>query len=485
MYLDRRNMLQLMLLGSSAGISGCRKPSENPGAQLLIRGGRIVGEDRMWEADIRVAGEKISEIGTDLPSASGREQIIEARGLNILPGGIDPHAHLTQPWVDDYTSGSRAAFAGGITTIGSMVPVQQQESLLQALQRETERVHSESMADIVLHPILSRPRESTPEELSELVGAGFRSLKIFMVTGSFVSHEPEYRSIIREAGRLGILTLLHCEDRGLLDRAVQQLRSQGKTALRYYPESRPVEAEVTATSRAVEICEYAGKAPVYIVHLSSRDALQVCRSAKDRDLPVFVETRPLYLYFTKDRYLDPDGPLYVGQPPLRDREDLEALWNGMADGSVDTIGTDHAPWTRAQKMDGELNISRLRPGVADLQTMLPVLYSRGVLENRITLGRFVSVTSTNAAKLMGLYPQKGTIAIGSDADLTLWDPEESRVVRQRDLYSNADFSLFEGMQITSWPRMTIRRGEVVYQEGRILASAGSGTVPHCGPLSFP
>jgi dihydropyrimidinase len=444
---------------------------------LLIRGGRIVTEGRQWDADIRVEGETILEIGAGLEPSGAQERILDAGGLNVLPGGIDPHAHLSKPWVDDYTSGSRAAFAGGITTIGSMVGVREGERLLEALTRETERVQAESMADIVLHPIVSRLGATTEDELSEIVEAGHQSIKIFMVTDRFVENESTYRALIKEAGRLGLLTLLHCEDANLLDQAAEKLQSEGRTSLRHYAESRPVEAEVAATRRAVEICEQAGNAPIYVVHLSSKGALDVCRAARGRKLPVYVETRPLYLYFTKERFLKPDGPLFVGQPPLRDRGDVEALWDGIANGSIDTIGTDHAPWTREQKMDSELDIFRLRPGVADLQTMLPVLYSEGVLGNKLTLERFVALTSTNAAKLMGLYPKKGTIAVGSDADLTLWDPAESKVLRREDLFSNAGFSLFEGKTITSWPRLTIRRGHVVYEDGRILAGTGSGRVP--------
>jgi dihydropyrimidinase len=488
MTMNRRDMLRT--LGSGFGLSVVAPFLENskpdPSRKgILVRGGRIVTEERQWDADIRIEGEAIVEIGAGLKPSGTGERVIEAGGLRVLPGGIDPHAHLSKPWVDDYTSGSRAAFAGGITTIGSMVGVREGERLLEALTRETERVEAESMADIVLHPIVSRLRETIEDELSEIVEAGHQSIKIFMVTDSFVENESAYRAIIKEAGRLGLLTLLHCEDANLLDQAADRLRSEGRTSLRHYADSRPIEAEVVATRRAVEICEQAENAPIYVVHLSSAGALTVCRKARARRLPVYVETRPLYLYFTKEQFLEAEGPLFVGQPPLRDRGDVEALWEGLANGSIDTLGTDHAPWTRHQKMDPKLDIFHLRPGVADLQTLLPVLYSEGVLENKLTLERFVAVTSTNAAKLMGLYPKKGTIAVGSDADLTLWDPAESKVVRREDLFSNAGFSLFEGKKITSWPLVTIRRGQVAFEDGRILARPGSGRVPRRGKFRSP
>jgi dihydropyrimidinase len=440
----------------------------------------MVTVEREWTADIRIRDEKIVEMAADLKPQSSEERVIDAGGLQVLPGGIDPHAHLSPPWVDDYTSGSEAALAGGITTIGSMVGLREGESLLEALERETERVERESIADIVLHPILSVPHDL--KELVEIVEAGYRSIKIFMVSNRFVENESTYCEIIEEAGRLGLLTLLHCEDAAVLDQTEENLVAAGHTSLRYYAESRPVEAEVVATRRAVEICEQAGNAPVYIVHLSSREALEVCQAARERGLPVYVESRPIYLHFTKERYLEPEGPLFVGQPPLRDAEDVEALWQGLEDGSIDTLGTDHAPWTREQKMDPELDITRLRPGVANLQTMLPVLYSEGVAGKKLSLSRFVAVTSTLAAKLLGLYPTKGTIAVGSDADIALWDPSASRAIRREDLFSRAGFSLFEGMEVTGWPLVVLRRGQVVYNQGQLQAQAGSGRVPHCGPI---
>lgn len=278
--------------------------------------------------------------------------------------------------------------------------------------------------------------------------------------------------------------MLHCEDGALLAAAVKEMSAAGRTSLQYYADSRTVASEAKATGDAVAICETT-RAPIYVVHLSSERALEVCRRAKERKLPLHVETRPLYLYFTRERYLGPEGPLFVGQPPLREATDVGALWQGLSDGSVDTLGTDHAPWTRDQKMDPGLNIAKLRPGVADLQTMLPVFYSEGVARRRITLERFVALTSTNAAKVFGLFPKKGTIAVGSDADLVLWDPAQKRRIEKDMLLSRAGFSLHEGWEIAGWPRMTMRRGEVVFEDGRIYASPGSGRIPSRGPTHPP
>jgi dihydropyrimidinase len=272
-----------------------------------------------------------------------------------------------------------------------------------------------------------------------------------------------------------MMTMIHCEDAKAISKATNRLIAEGRGSLYNYADSRPVESEVLATERAVEMCKITA-APIYVVHLSSKDALKVCEKAYRQSLPVYVETRPLYLHFTKEKFHDSDGPLFVGQPPLRSPEDVTYLWQGLAKGIIHTLGTDHAPWTREQKMDPALDIINLRPGVNNLQVMLPLLYSEGVVKEKISLEQFVAITSTNAAKLFGLFPQKGTIAVGSDADITIWDPNLTKRIEGNGLYSRAGFSVYEGMEVTGWPIMTIRRGQVAYQDGRITAQPGSGRI---------
>jgi dihydropyrimidinase len=456
---------------------------------MIIRDGLIVTCDGQYRGDIRIHGEAIVAIGPGLSPREEGEHEIEAGGLLVLPGGIDPHVHLTTPesipstgrWVDDLTSGSRAALAGGITTVGNMSFPLPGETPLQTVEREARYVEQQAIADVMLHPVLLPPLGAAMSEFPQLVAGGYTTVKVFMPMAEFDRHAHEYAAALRASGELGILTLIHCEDHAILTAAIGALLAEGRGSLRYYAESRPVEAEVTATRRAVNMCEAAG-APLYIVHLSSEQALRVCEEAQARSLPLYVETRPLYLHFTRERYLQPDGALYVGQPPLREAHDVDALWEGLARGTIHTIATDHAPWTRQQKLDPSLNIARLRPGVNNLQVMLPMLYSEGVQKDRLSLERFVALTSTNAARLFGLYPRKGAIAVGSDADLVLWDPDERRRIQGRaehrhsgsELFSRAGFSVYEGTEVTGWPQMTIRRGQVVYHKGRITARPGSG-----------
>ena len=445
---------------------------------IVVRNGRIITAEQDFTADIRIVNEKVVEIGINLREMPG-DHVIDASGFQVLPGGIDPHVHLTMPpsvpvserWVDNLTTGSRAALAGGITTVGNMSFPEADETPAETIRRESRLVRGQAIVDVFLHPVLKAP--PAHGTFRKLAASGHRSVKVFMVADEFVNRPEAFVNGLREAKAAGVLTLVHCEDRPTISAISAKLVSQGRDSLKYFGMSHPVESEVIAVRRAIAMCEQTG-APVYIVHLSSERALDVCRAAQKRNLPVFVETRPLYLHFSEERYTDEDGPLYIGTPPLREQTDVDALWQGLADGTIQTVASDHAAWTKAQKLDASLNIKRARAGVNNLQVMLPMLYSEGVLQNRITLQRFVAVTSTNAAKLFGLYPGKGTIAVGSDADLVIWDPRRIRTITDDDVLSKAGFSLYSGIAVTGWPHLTIRRGEIVYQNGVTSGAAGSG-----------
>jgi dihydropyrimidinase len=238
--------------------------------------------------------------------------------------------------------------------------------------------------------------------------------------------------------------------------------------------------EAAATERAVAMSEATG-APVYIVHLSSERALRVAEAAQHRGLPVYVETRPIYLHLTRERYSGPDRGLYIGQPPLREKRDQDALWAAISRGTIHVLGTDHLAYTRAQKLDPAQTVASHRAGMSNLQEARPMLYSEGVRSGRITREQFVAVTATNPARLFGLYPRKGTIAVGSDADIVIWDPNETRTIDDRDMLSRSGFSVYNGWKVTGWPRTTLRRGEIVYDRGRVVGRAGSGQLVHRAP----
>lgn len=442
-------------------------------AETLIRGGRVVNADAERTADVRIVGETITEVGAGLRPGPGA-RIINAAGRLVLPGGIDPHTHLLPAFIDDFTSGSMAALAGGITTVGTFANATAKETLTDAIDRIHARVRQEAIADVILHASSWPPSPAMAEAMKSIADAGQPSFKVFLTRTDVGARMTELIAQLEAARDAGVVTLMHCEDGALLAAAAQRLERAGRTSLRDYGESRPVVAEVTATQLAASLCETT-RAPIYLVHLSCARALAVCRAARAAaKIPLLVETRPLYLHLTSEKMRGPDAPLYVGQPPLREEADRVALWQGMKDGAIDVLATDHAPWTREQKLDPALTITRLRPGVSDLQTMLPMYFSEGVHGRNLPLTRFVANTSTNAARIFGLYPRKGVIQAGSDADITIWDPNRTGTVRAEVDYSKADYSVYEGWTVKGWPITTIRRGEIVHEAGKITGAAGSG-----------
>ena len=454
------------------------------GGDLLIENGKLFTAQGVKLADVRIRGETIIEIG-ELEPEPNDERIINAEGLLILPGGIDPHVHLAPateafPFVDDFESGSRAALAGGITTVGHMALPAHGELPTQTLARERKLIDGKTIADVFVHTTILEPTDDAIAELPELVKLGQPSIKIYMQFASFETQFPNFLKLMKAASDAGIRVAIHCEDAHIINDAIGSLVVQGHTSLDHYPQSRPVVSEVAAIQRAVAMAE-ATKASIYIVHLSAARALEAATAVRDR-LGVAVETRPLYLHLTENVYQRADGGLFVGMPPIRAQADADVLWEGIRTGAIDTVATDHAPWMREQKLAPDHTIATPRPGVNNLQHMLPMLFSEGVVKGRISLEQFVAVTTENAAKLFGLYPKKGAIAPGSDADLVIWDSAEKRTIEDADVLSKTGYSVFSGTEVTGWPRITIRRGEIVYEKGQVSAAGMSGRVVARHPI---
>jgi len=432
----------------------------------------VVNADGSRLADVRIVGERITEVGPGLaPGPNAR--VVDAGGHLVMPGGIDPHAHLQGSFVDDLTTGTAAAVAGGITTVGTFANAEGGENAVEAMDRWLAEVPRMAVGDVFFHASSWPPTPEFAAMMPELAARGQPSHKIFMTRANFSEHRRGVIQVLEAARDAGVVTLMHCEDGAILGSALTRLRAQGRTSLAYYAESRPELAEIAATQEAVALCAHTG-APLHFVHLSSARTLDAARDPAFGPLPISIETRPLYLYFTEEWLRGPDGPLYIGQPPLRPAADVEAMWQGLRDGRIDMLATDHAPWTRAQKMDPALDVGRLRPGVSDLRFVRPVLFSEGVRRGRISLERYVAVTSTAAAKAFGLYPDRGVIRAGAFGDVMILDPELSHVVDAADDPSNSDYTPFQGWALTGWPVMTIRRGEVVYEGGQVTGRPGSG-----------
>ncbi len=445
---------------------------------LALRGGTVVTARRHERADVGISGGKITAVG-DVAKAK-RE--IDARGLLVLPGCIDLHTHLasTPSWtpLDGFETGSRAAIAGGVTTVVSMV-YQEDGSLRRGVERALRDARP-SIADYAFHIVVTDPSDDVLSELPGLVAEGHAGLKVFMVMKQFGERTADFLRLYAAAKRNGMVVAVHAEDHRFIADATAALYAEGKTAVRYFPESRPVEAEVVAVRQAIQHAEITG-ASLYLVHLSSRQAVLELAAAKRRGVTIFGETRPLYLYLTREQFSREDAALWVGQPPLREQEDVDAIWSALADRSIDVIATDHIPRTRAQKVAPGLAFDKIPPGVSNLETLLPMLYSEGVRKGRITVERLVDLLATTPARIAGLS-SKGDVAIGKDADIVLFDPERKRTIRAADMHSAADYDPYEGWEVTGWPRVVLLRGAVAY-EGAIRSSVGSGRFTPRAPIA--
>jgi dihydropyrimidinase len=445
-------------------------------AALAIRNGTVVSAHARYRADVGISDGRVVEIGDVV---RGVEEV-DASGRFVLPGGVDLHVHLTPSELgdparvrpDDFASGSRAAAIGGVTTIGNMSYPRAGELMSEALERIAADAAASSVVDFVLHPVLLSPSPEQRDDVARIAELGGVSLKIFMVAETFDRETADFMQAMERAGRHGLVTMMHCEDHGLVDYASRRLLEEGRGGPENYAHARPRSSELVAVQRALAMAELTG-AELYVVHVAGREAVDAIRAAR-ASRPVYAETRPIYLFFSAGAFELPHGALYVGNPPLRDSADVEAVWDGLRRGDVDTYCSDHASWLKADKLDPDADVSSVRPGVSDLGTLLPLLFSEGVRRGRLSLERFVAVTATNAARIFGLYPRKGAIEVGSDADVAIWDADASRTITTGDLIGRSDHTLYEGWQVTGWPETTISRGEVIYADGEVVAEPGRG-----------
>ncbi len=448
--------------------------------ETVIRGGTIVNADGRRVADVKIRDGVIAEIGANLSAAAGAQEI-DARGQFLVPGGIDPHVHVSN--LENYTTASAAALAGGITTISSFVSPGKGESAEALIARHKKLIDEQAIDDFILHYMVPQSGEFNFDPPT-LVSLGTTSLKIFMNRPGF-EHEPmKHAQLIEAAGKAGVLSMIHCEDGPMLTMTWDRMMGEGRGSLKNFEESRPVVAEEVATQRAVAISESTG-APVYIVHLSSERALRAAEAGQARGLPVYVETRPVYLHLTNDVYKRPDVGLFIGQPPMHQKSDQDAIWEGLAKGSIQVLATDHGPFPKALKLETTQTVAKHYAGISNLQEMLPMLYSEGVRTKRLTFERFVAVSSTNAAKLFGLYPKKGTIAVGADADIAIWDTNLTKTIRDEDMLSASGYSSYAGWKVTGFPRITMRRGAIAFQDGKVLEKPGTGRLAPRTPFKRP
>lgn len=450
---------------------------------LVIRGGTVVTAEATREAcDVGVCDGRVEALGI---LAAGREEI-DARGMLVMPGGVDAHCHLAQKsstglfTADDFLSGSRSAAAGGTTTIVPFAAQHRGDSLRAVVEAYRDRALP-AIVDYAFHMIVSDPTEKVlQDELPALVRAGHTTFKVFMTYDALRLTDRQILEVLAVARREGALTMFHAENHDGIAWLTQQLIAEGKTSPRWHPYARPEPVEREATARAIMLAELV-QVPILIVHVSGREALAEVRQARQRGSRVFAETCPQYLSFTRD---DLDRPGFEGaklmfSPPARDVESQSALWAGLRDGSIDLFSSDHAPY-RYNDPAGKMAHGDTAPfpkipnGVPALAMRMPVLFTDGVNEGRLSLQRFVELTSTAPARIHGLYPRKGTIAEGSDADLVVWDPSREVTVTQAVLHDRMDYTPWEGKRCRGWPVVTIARGDVVMREGAIVGHEGRG-----------
>ena len=443
---------------------------------LVIRGGLVATATDAVVADLGIRGGRIATIDQGLP-ANGHE--VDARGLVVVPGGVDVHTHLDLDLggtrtADDFESGTAAAACGGVTTICDYAWQTKGVSLARTIETWKAKARGKAHVDYGFHVILSEATDAVLAEIPALVGAGFPSVKVFTIREFGLGDEALLR-VLRAARAAGALVNVHCENSEMLDLAQADLVAAGRTDPRHYADSRPALAEIEATRRVIDYAELVD-AEVYIVHMSCSGAAEALRAARRRGLRVWGETRPIYLGLTHDAYArgGVEAAKVCGAPPLRTEADLTALWEALRGGDIQTIGSDNTSWTVAQKAEGAADFRKIPYGVPGLETEMRVVYSEGVARGRISLQTFVSAFATTPARLFGLYPRKGTIAVGSDADLLLLDPAATQIIDERALHSRAGYDPFNGFQVRGVPRVTLSRGEVIARDGQLLSRAGRG-----------
>lgn len=447
--------------------------------KTLIKNGRVVTAVDDYHADILIEDEQISVIGKTLDIEA--DVTFDAAGKLVIPGGIDPHTHMELPFggtdaSDDFFTGTRAAAFGGTTTIIDFAVQYKGQTLTEAVDNWHAKAEGRTAIDYGFHLITTELEDERVPELHKLMDEGITSFKLFMAyPGVFLVDDATIFRAMSAAGERGGLICMHAENGVVINEIIKRALAEGRTAPKYHALTRPTIAEAEGVHRAIRIAEMA-EAPVYIVHLSCADALHQVREARDRGLPAFAETCPQYLFLSIDDYGDGwDGAKYVMTPPLREKANQAELWKGLRTDDLQVISTDHCPFCmKEQKELGRDDFSKIPNGAPGVEHRVPLIYNGGVVENRVSLNRFVELTSTAAAKMFGLFPKKGTIAVGSDADIVIFDPEKEQTISAQTHHMNVDYSAYEGKTIKGVVEIVLSRGRVVIENDEYKGKAGDG-----------
>jgi dihydropyrimidinase len=456
---------------------------------LVVRGGTVATAGDVTVCDIGVRAGRIAALGSRLGKGA---QEIDADGLIVTPGGVDAHCHLDQPMsdgsvmADDFESGTVSAAFGGTTTVVPFACQMKGQSLRAAVEEYHQRANGRAVIDYAFHLILSDVTGTVlGQELPALIRDGYTSFKVYMTYDDMKLNDREILDVLSVAKAEGAMAMIHAENTDCIAWLTERLEAAGHTAPKYHALSRPPAVEREATHRAATLAELVD-VPALIVHVSSSEAIDQIRAAQARGVRLYAETCPQYLFLTaSDLDLEGfEGAKCICSPPPRDAASQAAVWTGIKTGILSVFSSDHAPFryddTTGKKRHGAHASFRTVPnGIPGIETRLPLLFSEGVGKRRIDLRQFVQLTATNPAWMYGLYPRKGTLAVGADADIVIWDPLREVEIRNADLHHNVDYTPYEGMQLTGWPVTTISRGEIVCSQGRLLAQAGRGNFLRC------
>src|SRR4051812_4366358 len=449
--------------------------------RTLIKNGTIVTAVDQYKGDVLVEDEKITLIGTTLDMTADKS--IDATGKYVLPGGIDVHTHMDMPFggstsADDFETGTKAAAFGGTTTIVDFAIQYRGQTLHHAMETWAAKADGKAVIDYGFHMIVTELNDQVEGEMDALVRQGITSFKLFMAyPGVFMLDDGSIFKALLRTGRNGGTICMHAENGGVIDVLVQRALAAGQTAPKYHALTRPARAEAEATHRAIALAEMAD-VPVYIVHLSAAEALDMVTAARDRGLPAYAETCPQYLFLSYDNYEEPgfDGARYVMSPPLREKKKQDQLWRGLAFNDLQAISTDHCPFCmKEQKELGKNDFSKIPNGAPGIETRMSLVYDGGVRSGRLSLNRFVELTSTSPAKIFGLFPRKGTIAPGSDADIVVFDPNRTVTLSARTLHMKVDYNPYEGREVTGAADTVLSRGRLVIENGKFVGKAGAGS----------
>lgn len=459
--------------------------------KTLIRNGRIVTAVDDYNADVLIDGEKIEMIARSIDVEADR--VIDAAGRLVIPGGIDPHTHMDLPFggtasSDDFRTGTIAAAHGGTTTIIDFAVQSHGQALQEAVDVWFGKSEGKTAIDYGFHLICTDLPDQRLPEMKRMIDQGITSFKLFMAyPGVFLVDDATIFKAMTTAGEAGGLICMHAENGVIIDVLVKRALEQGRTAPKYHALTRPTRAEAEGVHRAIAIAEMA-ESPVYIVHLSSSDALDEVTEARDLGLPVYAETCPQYLFLDYSVYEQPgfEGAKYVMTPPIREKWNQEMLWRGLKFNDLQVVSTDHCPFCFAdQKQLGKDDFSKIPNGGPGVEHRMSLVYNGGVAAGEISVNRFVEITSTSAAKIFGLFPRKGTIAVGSDADIVIFDPEEEMTISAKTHHMNVDYSAYEGMKVRGVTKTVLSRGKVIIEDGKYVGREGDGQFLKRGLFNSP